>query len=209
MNNLRIKQLLKTEASEQTISVKGWVRTCRDSKTNAFIAINDGSCMSNLQVFVDKEIVTDESILSRITTGASLEVKGVLVESPGKGQSVEIRAEEIIIIGDCPEDYPLQKKRHTNEFLREIGHLRGRTNTYGAVVRVRSAMSFAIHKFFQEKGFINLHTPIITASDAEGAGEMFQVTTLPFHTFKNSIISKTIFVPINATPKITIMFLLK
>jgi asparaginyl-tRNA synthetase len=141
--------------------------------------------MSNLQVFVDKEIVTDESILARVTTGASIEVKGILVESPGKGQSVEVRALEIIIIGDCPEDYPLQKKRHTNEFLREIGHLRGRTNTYGAVVRVRSAMSYAIHKFYQERGFVNLHTPIITASDAEGAGEMFQVTTLPFHTFNS------------------------
>lgn len=185
ITTMRIKQLLKTEATEQQISVKGWVRTCRDSKTNAFIAINDGSCMSNLQVFVDKEIVTDESILARVTTGASIEVKGILVESPGKGQSVEIRADEIKIIGDCPEDYPLQKKRHTNEFLRDIGHLRGRTNTYGAVVRVRSAMSFAIHKFYQEKGFVNLHTPIITASDAEGAGEMFQVTTLPFHTFNS------------------------
>jgi asparaginyl-tRNA synthetase len=182
---MRIKQILKTVAKDQKIAIKGWVRTCRDSKANAFIAINDGSCMSNLQVFVDKEIVSDESILTRITTGASIEVRGTLVESPGQGQSVEVRADEIIIIGDCPDDYPLQKKRHTNEFLREIGHLRGRTNTYGAVIRVRSAMSFAIHKFYQERGFVNLHTPIITASDAEGAGEMFQVTTLPFHTFNS------------------------
>lgn len=182
---MRIKQILQTKAEEQKISVKGWVRTNRDSKTNAFIAINDGSCMSNLQVFVDKEVVTDQEVLHRAATGASIEVKGILVESPGQGQSVEVRAEEIIIIGDCPEDYPLQKKRHSNEFLREIGHLRGRTNTFGAVVRVRSAMAFAIHKFFQERGFVNLHTPIITASDAEGAGEMFQVTTLPFESFNS------------------------
>ncbi|MBB6481871.1 asparaginyl-tRNA synthetase [Spirochaeta isovalerica] len=182
---MRIKQILQTKAEEQKISVKGWVRTNRDSKANAFIAINDGSCMSNLQVFVDKEIVTDQDVLRRAATGASIEVKGILVESPGQGQSVEVRAEEIIIIGDCPEDYPLQKKRHSNEFLREIGHLRGRTNTFGAVVRVRSAMAFAIHKFFQERGFVNLHTPIITASDAEGAGEMFQVTTLPFESFNS------------------------
>ncbi|WP_184748107.1 asparagine--tRNA ligase [Spirochaeta isovalerica] len=185
MSHMRIKQILQTKAEEQKISVKGWVRTNRDSKANAFIAINDGSCMSNLQVFVDKEIVTDQDVLRRAATGASIEVKGILVESPGQGQSVEVRAEEIIIIGDCPEDYPLQKKRHSNEFLREIGHLRGRTNTFGAVVRVRSAMAFAIHKFFQERGFVNLHTPIITASDAEGAGEMFQVTTLPFESFNS------------------------
>ena len=189
MSLMRIKEILQSQAKDQKISVKGWVRTNRDSKTNAFIAINDGSCMSNLQVFVDKEIISEQDVLRRATTGASIEVKGILVESPGKGQSVEVRAEDIIIIGDCPDDYPLQKKRHSNEFLREIGHLRGRTNTFGAVVRVRSAMSFAIHKFFQERSFINLHTPIITASDAEGAGEMFQVTTLPFETFnsKNGI----------------------
>lgn len=189
MSLMRIKEILQSQAKDQKISVKGWVRTNRDSKTNAFIAINDGSCMSNLQVFVDKEIISEQDVLRRATTGASIEVKGILVESPGKGQSVEVRAEDIIIIGDCPDDYPLQKKRHSNEFLREIGHLRGRTNTFGAVVRVRSAMSFAIHKFFQERSFINLHTPIITSSDAEGAGEMFQVTTLPFETFnsKNGI----------------------
>ncbi|WP_299470124.1 asparagine--tRNA ligase [Mucilaginibacter sp.] len=155
------------------VTVKGWVRTFRN---NQFIALNDGSTNNNLQIVVDFEN-TDPALLKRITTGAALSVSGRLVASLGKGQSVDVKATHIEILGDSdPEKYPLQPKKHSLEFLREIAHLRFRTNTFGAIFRVRNTLSFAIHTFFQERGFVYLHTPIITASDAEGAGETFHVT---------------------------------
>jgi asparaginyl-tRNA synthetase len=155
----------------------GWVRTFRN---NQFIALNDGSTNNNLQVVVELGLY-DDALLKRITTGASLRVRGELLPSLGKGQKSELKAKSIDILGDCdPEKFPLQPKKHSLEFLREIAHLRFRTNTFGAVFRVRHALAFAIHQFFNERGFIYLHTPVITASDAEGAGEMFKVTTLPF-----------------------------
>ncbi len=173
MARIRIKDILKTTPTEQTIIVKGWVRTFRN---NSFIALNDGSTNNNLQIVVDFN-KTPEEILKRITTGAAISITGILVASLGKGQSVEVKASSIEIIGDSDaEKYPLQPKKHSLEFLREIAHLRFRTNTFGAVFRVRNTLSFAIHQFFNEKGFLNLHTPIITSSDAEGAGEMFHVT---------------------------------
>ncbi|RZA02355.1 MAG: asparagine--tRNA ligase [Sphingobacteriaceae bacterium] len=170
---IKIKALLESKQTDVDVLVKGWVRTFRN---NQFIALNDGSTNSNIQVVVDFEN-TDAALLKRITTGAALSVKGLLVASLGKGQTVEIKAKEIEVLGDSdPEKYPLQPKKHSLEFLREIAHLRFRTNTFGAVFRVRNTLAFAIHQFFQEKGFVYLHTPIITASDAEGAGEMFHVT---------------------------------
>ena len=173
MARLRIKDILKTTPTEQTIIVKGWVRTFRN---NSFIALNDGSTNNNLQIVVDFN-KTPEEILKRITTGAAISITGILVASLGKGQSFEVKASSIEIIGDSDaEKYPLQPKKHSLEFLREIAHLRFRTNTFGAVFRVRNTLSFAIHQFFNEKGFLNLHSPIITSSDAEGAGEMFHVT---------------------------------
>ena len=176
MEHIRIKKLLQSqELLDQEVTVKGWVRTFRN---NQFIALNDGSCLKNLQIVVDFAN-TPAEILKRITTGAAIKATGTLTGSMGKGQSVEIKAENIEILGDAdPEKYPLQPKRHSLEFLREIAHLRFRTNTFQAVFKVRNALAFAIHKFFQEKDFVYMHTPIITASDAEGAGEMFQVTTL-------------------------------
>jgi asparaginyl-tRNA synthetase len=174
----KIKALLATEPANQDVTVMGWVRTFRN---NQFIALNDGSCNQNLQVVAELGLLDDET-LKRITTGASLKVDGVLVASLGKGQKVEIKAKSVEILGDCDaEKYPLQlKNRPSLEYLREIAHLRFRTNTFGAVFRIRHSLAFAIHKFFNEKGFVYLHTPIVTASDAEGAGEMFRVTTLPF-----------------------------
>lgn len=173
---IKIKQALAMQASEQKITVMGWVRTFRN---NQFIALNDGSCQSNLQVVAALGRFDDE-LLKKITTSAALRVVGTLVASVGKGQSVELNAETIEILGESDaEKYPLQPKKHSLEFLREIAHLRFRTNTFGAVFRVRHSLAFAVHKFFNEKGFVYMHTPIITASDAEGAGEMFRVTTLP------------------------------
>ena len=163
------------------VSVKGWVRTRRGNKHVQFVALNDGSTIKNLQIVFDMAQFDDEQ-LKPVTTGSSIHVTGVLVESMGKGQSVEVQATTLEIYGTAdPETYPLQKKGHTLEFLREKAHLRPRTNTFGAVLRVRSALAFAIHKFFQERGFFYLHTPLITASDCEGAGAMFQVTTLPLN----------------------------
>ena len=173
---LYIKQLLQNGKSiQEEITLKGWVRTFR---SNRFIALNDGSTIDNLQVVVDFEN-TNPDILKRITTGAAIEVKGKLVESQGKGQSVELQAAEVVILGDSnPEEYPIQPKKHSLEFLRENAHLRVRSNTFSAVMRVRSTLAFAIHKYFQDNGFFYVNTPIITGSDAEGAGEMFRVTTL-------------------------------
>jgi asparaginyl-tRNA synthetase len=175
MKQTKIKQLLVTEPKGQDVTVQGWVRTFRN---NQFISINDGSTLHNIQAVVDFTS-TDESILKRLTTGACISVTGTLVPSPAKGQTVEVKVSSVEILGDCDaESYPLQPKKHSLEFLREIAHLRARTNTFGAVMRVRNAMAFAVHKFFNERGFVYVHTPVITGSDAEGAGAMFKVTTL-------------------------------
>lgn len=170
-----VAELLSSTKFLQDVQVNGWVRTFR---ANRFIALNDGSTINNIQCVVDFE-KTDENILKRITTGAAISVKGMLIESQGKGQQVEIQVSEIKILGDSnPEEYPIQPKKHTFQFLRENAHLRIRTNTFGAIMRVRSALSFAVHEYFTNNGFYNFHAPIITGSDAEGAGEMFNVTTM-------------------------------
>jgi asparaginyl-tRNA synthetase len=178
MKNLRIVDILKAGRVGSEITVKGWVRTRRSSKNVNFIALNDGSTINNLQVVADAETF-GEDVIKNINTGAAIGVTGKLVESAGSGQSVELKADNIEIIGQAdPEKYPLQPKRHSLEFLREIAHLRPRTATFSAIFRIRHAMIFAIHQFFHDRGFYNIHTPIITSSDAEGAGEMFRVTTL-------------------------------
>ncbi len=174
---MKIKDALNSKNSIQELSVKGWIRTRRDSKGFSFISINDGSCLANIQAVVDEGIPGYENIQDA-TTGASIIVTGELIESPGKGQSWEIKATKIVVTGLSDESYPLQKKGHTPEFLRQIAHLRPRSNLFGCVFRTRSRLAYAIHNFFQEKGFVYIHTPIITASDCEGAGEMFKVTTL-------------------------------
>ncbi|MDD2583473.1 MAG: asparagine--tRNA ligase [Bacteroidales bacterium] len=174
---IKVAELLKKDPGCSVIA-KGWVRTKRGNKKVSFVALNDGSTIKNIQIVFDSSIFNDET-LKIITTGACIAVKGDLTASIGGGQSVEIQAKEVEVYGTaCPNTYPLQKKGHTMEFLREIAHLRPRTNTFGAILRIRHAMAFAIHKYFNNKGFNYLHTPIITASDAEGAGAMFQVTTL-------------------------------
>lgn len=170
-----IATLLQSSDVEKNVTIKGWVRTFR---ANRFIALNDGSTIKNIQCVVDFEN-TDEALLKRITTGAALSISGTLVESQGRGQTVEIHASSIEVLGDSnPDEYPIQPKKHSFEFLRENAHLRIRTNTFGAVMRVRSALSFAVHQYFTKNGFYYFHSPIITGSDAEGAGEMFNVTTL-------------------------------
>ncbi|KJD31793.1 asparaginyl-tRNA synthetase [Tamlana nanhaiensis] len=175
MQSKTVSDLLNQDILLQEVEVKGWVRTFR---ANRFIALNDGSTINNIQCVVDFENF-DEALLKRITTGAAIYVKGDLVESQGKGQTVEIQVKELDVLGDSdPETYPIQPKKHSFEFLRENAHLRTRTNTFSAVMRLRSALSFAIHKYFNENGFYYMHAPIITGSDAEGAGEMFQVTNL-------------------------------
>ena len=174
---LPIVELLAAGSALPDVTVNGWVRTRRDSKNFSFLEVNDGSCLANLQVIVESE-VPDYETLKQIGTGAAITVTGELVESPAKGQRWEVRARHVELVGSCAEDYPLQKKRHTDEFLRTIAHLRGRTNKYGAMFRIRSRLSYAIHDFFQTRGFHYIHTPIITGSDCEGAGEMFQVTSL-------------------------------
>lgn len=183
----RIVTLRKSEPSDQIIDVYAWVRTKRDSKAVCFFELNDGSSLKGLQAIIDKEQHDLQAEIDRMQTGASVHVRGHLVESPGKGQKVELACSELAIIGEAPADsYPLQKKRHSFEFLREQAHLRGRTNTFGAVMRVRNRLSFAVHRFFQERGFLYIHTPIITASDAEGAGALFQVTTLDMERLINA-----------------------
>jgi len=178
MASVQIKQVLKNSNPGEVLTLKGWVRTKRGSKNVNFIALNDGSCFDNIQIVADLEKI-GEDVLKRISTGACIAVNGVLVESPGAGQRVEMQANSIEIYGEADsETYPLQKKGHTLEFLREIAHLRPRTNTFGAVFRIRHNLAFAIHKYFNDNGFFYLHTPVITASDAEGAGEMFRVSTL-------------------------------
>jgi asparaginyl-tRNA synthetase len=178
MKRIKIKSLLTDPKIGTEVIVKGWVRTKRGNKNVVFIALNDGSVISNIQVVAEASLF-DEKLLKDITTGSCIAVTGKLVESQGQGQNVEIAAASIELYGTSdPETYPLQKKGHSMEFLRDIAHLRPRTNTFGAVLRIRHAMAFAIHKYFNDKGFFYLHTPIITGSDAEGAGEMFHVTTM-------------------------------
>ncbi|MGI5910609.1 MAG: asparagine--tRNA ligase, partial [Sphaerochaetaceae bacterium] len=175
----RITDLLKRAPGPETVTAEGWVRTKRDSKTVCFLEMNDGSCLKGLQVVIDKATFADDASLTRITTGSAVVCRGPIVASAGGNQAVEMAATEVELVGEAPADtYPLQKKRHTIEYLREIAHLRPRTNIIGAVARVRNTMAYAVHQFFQERGFYYVNTPLITTSDAEGAGEMFQVTTL-------------------------------
>lgn len=184
MKELQIKDILVSAPDERLVTVQGWVRTKRDSKNLCFIEVNDGSCFASIQLTFDRDNNNSnneniENTLKNVTTGASVKAVGKLIESPAKGQSVEVALENIEVLGVAdPETYPLQKKGHSFEFLREIAHLRPRTNAFGAIGRMRSQMAFAVHTFFNERGFNYVHTPIITASDCEGAGEMFQVTTL-------------------------------
>ncbi|KJH72725.1 asparagine--tRNA ligase [Aliterella atlantica] len=178
MMTRRIVDILKNGQPDESLTIQGWVRTKRDLKGFAFIEINDGSSLSNLQVVLNAEMPEYETLLKQLNTGASVEVDGVLVPSQGKGQRIELQAKTAKVYGEAdPETYPLQKKRHSFEFLRTIGHLRSRTNSFGAVFRVRNACATAIHQFFQERGFLWVHTPIITRSDCEGAGELFTVTS--------------------------------
>jgi asparaginyl-tRNA synthetase len=175
----RIADLLKTGQPDDAVTIQGWVRTKRELKEFSFIEVNDGSTMAGLQVVLNQDLPDYLDTLRQLNTGASVEFSGVLVPSPGKGQRIELKADTATVYGEAdPETYPLQKKRHSFEFLRTIGHLRARTNTLGAVFRVRNACATAIHQFFQERGFLWVHTPLITASDCEGAGELFTVTTL-------------------------------
>lgn len=179
MNRTRIKDILQKAQIGEQHTVKGWVRSKRGNKNVVFLALNDGSCVAMLQVVLDPQTVS-EDLLRDISTGASVAVDGEIVASPGGQQNVELQVKHLTLLGKAdPATYPLQKKGHSLEFLREIGHLRPRTNTFGAIFRLRDAMSFAIHEFFHSKGFVYLHTPLITSSDAEGAGAMFRVTTLP------------------------------
>lgn len=177
MKRIEVKDALQSEAGNEIINIKGWVRTKRGSKNVSFIALNDGSTIKNIQIVAENNI--SEETLKDIHTGASISVNGKLVQSQGSGQSLELLAEAIEVLGQAdPDEYPLQPKKHSLEFLREKAHLRFRTNTFGAIFRIRHAMTFALHNFFNERGFANVHTPIITGSDAEGAGEMFSVSTL-------------------------------
>ena len=177
LKRTKIVKLLASESEQPQVLVKGWVKTRRDAKDFSFVEINDGSCLKNMQVIANNNLPNYEEI-KKLTTGSSVAVKGKLVASQGSSQKYEVVAEEFEIYSIAPDDFPLQKKKHSDEFLRTIAHLRPRTNKYGAAFRIRSQLSYAIHKFFQERGFKYVHTPIITGSDCEGAGEMFQVTTL-------------------------------
>ncbi len=177
MQRTKIKEILTQEKTDYTVNVKGWVRSFRN---NQFIALNDGSCLGNIQVVIGLDAAED--VVKYITNGACISVDGTVIASLGKGQKVEIKADNVVILGECdPEKFPLQlKNKPSLEYLREIAHLRFRTNTFGAIFRVRHTLAYAVHKFFNDRGFVYLHTPIVTASDAEGAGEMFRVSTLPF-----------------------------
>ena len=177
MNRTFVREALSSKNASDAVRIQGWIRTRRDSKGFSFLEVNDGSCVSNIQVIADANCPGYEMIES-FTTGSAVEVVGALVASLGEGQAWEIQARQLILVGKAEESYPLQKKRHSLEYLREIAHLRPRSNMFGAVFRIRNRLTYAIHTFFQERGFINVHTPIITASDCEGAGELFQVTTL-------------------------------
>lgn len=192
-----IKDILVSEPDGRSVDVCGWVRTKRDSKNLVFVQVNDGSCFASVQLTMDREspasgadVAALEGELKRITTGTSVRATGLLVPSPASGQAVEIRLVSLVVLGEAPaESYPLQKKNHSFEFLRENAHLRARTNTFGAVARMRNQMAYAIHTFFQERGFQYVHTPIVTTSDCEGAGEMFQVTTLSMETLAQKAVA--------------------
>lgn len=177
MNRIKINSLLQSKIPMDQVLVNGWVRTRRDSKGFSFIEVNDGSCLKNIQIIAPSNLPNYDEI-QRLTTGSAVGISGSLVPSQGKGQSWEITADQILVIGLAPETFPLQKKRHSDEYLRTIAHLRPRTNKYGAIFRIRSELSYAIHTFFRDRGFRYIHSPIITGSDCEGAGEMFRVTTL-------------------------------
>lgn len=180
-NKTKIRAILEADEAAilgNIVTVCGWVKTVRDQKSFAFIEVSDGSCFSNIQVIADADISNYHKTIKTLSTGAAVAIRGEVVKSPGNKQKFEIRALEITLFGTCPSDYPLQKKRHSFDFLRTIAHLRPRTNTQGAIARVRSRLAYATHQFFQERGFVYLQSPIITASDCEGAGELFQVTTL-------------------------------
>ncbi|MFZ3044891.1 MAG: asparagine--tRNA ligase [Desulfatirhabdiaceae bacterium] len=177
MKRTKIHRLLTSETSLDSILLKGWVRTRRDSKGFSFLEVNDGSCLKNIQVLAESSLVNYDAVTG-ITTGSAIAVTGSLVASPGKGQQWEIHASEIELIGSAPDSFPLQKKRHTDEYLRSIAHLRPRSNKYGAMFRIRSELAFAVHQFFRNREFRYIHTPIITGSDCEGAGELFHITTL-------------------------------
>ncbi len=184
MHYCRIKDIHAERPLNQRIEIRGWVKTRRDSKDFSFLEINDGSCLANLQVIASSDLKDYADIVLKLHTGCSLLIQGILKESPAKGQEIELHVERLEVYGWAdPARYPLQKKRHSFEFLRSIAHLRPRTNSLGAIARIRSSLSFGVHKFFQEQGFIHVHTPIITTSDCEGAGEMFKVTA-PHHTNK-------------------------
>ena len=178
MKRTRVNQALNAGNPMDEVLVRGWVRTKREGKGFWFVELNDGSCLANIQTVVDEGVPGSE-IMSKVGTGAAVEVQGALVESPGKGQKWEIKAASVELIGEAdPESYPLQKKRHSDEFLRQIAHLRPRTNKYGAMFRIRAEMSYAVHKFYRDRGFYYVHSPIITGSDCEGAGEMFRLSSL-------------------------------
>ncbi|ETR73544.1 MAG: asparaginyl-tRNA synthetase [Candidatus Magnetoglobus multicellularis str. Araruama] len=177
MKQTRILDCLNKSTPENNIHIKGWIRTKRDSKEFSFIELNDGSCLNNIQIIANNTLPNYQAI-KKLIAGSAISVTGNLSESPGKGQQWELIAQQIDIIGECLQTYPLQKKRHTDEFLRTIAHLRPRTNKYGAMFRIRSELSYIIHNFFHERGFQYIHTPIITGSDCEGAGELFQITTM-------------------------------
>ncbi len=183
MIRMRVAQALKDGQAGQIVDVRGWVRTRRDSKQAfSFVELNDGSCLANLQIVIDANVPGYADAIKHVTTGASIAIEGEIKESPAKGQRIEVHAKSLRVLGEAdPLKYPLQKKGHSFEFLREIAHLRPRTNTFGAITRVRNAASTAIHNFFQSKGFCYIQTPVITTSDCEGAGQMFQVTTLDLH----------------------------
>ncbi len=175
---MRIKELIKDKPVGEIVSVAGWIRTRRDTGEFSFLEVNDGSCLANIQIIANEDLENYSNEIKQLTTGCSVRIRGRLIDSPAKGQEVEIHADEVVVVGLAdPKTYPLQKKRHSFEFLRELSHLRPRTNALGAVSRVRSRLSWGVHQYFQEKGFFQIHTPIITTSDCEGAGEMFQVTT--------------------------------
>ena len=177
MKRSKIANLHKATGPQAQVLIKGWVRTKRDAKTFSFLEINDGSCLANMQVIADQQLANYDEI-RKLTTGAAVSVNGRLDASQGKGQQWEVQANEVRVIGSAPESFPLQKKRHSDEFLRTIAHLRPRTNKFGAAFRIRSELTFAIHQFFRNRGFRHIHTPLLTGSDCEGAGEMFRVTTL-------------------------------
>ncbi|HMD67298.1 MAG TPA: OB-fold nucleic acid binding domain-containing protein, partial [Chitinivibrionales bacterium] len=175
----RIADVLNRGKPGEVITIAGWIRTRRDAKAFSFLEVNDGSCVASLQVIADGSLPNYGSDIIKLTTGSAISCEGALAQSPGKGQALELHSSKITVFSAAPADYPLQKKHHSFEYLRDIAHLRPRTNTMGAVARLRSSLSFAVHRFFQERGFHYVHTPVITTSDCEGAGEQFRVTALP------------------------------